>query len=233
MKLPITKYGFPQVIVYPLCLFGVMLVAVSLYWLTPMWVFLCVQAVLTTILTWILCFFRDPPRKSPQEPELLLSPADGKIADISEIPAQDSPLEAPSLRVGIFLSIFNVHINRMPCAAEVTRVEYRPGKFKNALDPESARLNESNDVYIRRLEEPADALMIRQISGAIARRIVCKARPGKKFSSGRHFGMIKFGSRTELYVPLRENLKCQVRLGDSVKAGLTVIARYKDAHGSQ
>ncbi len=233
MKLPITKYGFPQVLVYPLCLFGLMLMAAALLWVAPIWVFCTVEGVLGVVLIWILCFFRDPPRQCPQDPELLLSPADGKISDIAEIGAQESPLEVPCLRIGIFLSIFNVHINRMPCAAEVTEVEYRPGKFKNALDPESARVNESNDVYLQRLEPPEGPLLVRQISGAIARRIVSRAQVGKKFSSGRRFGMIKFGSRTELYVPLCEKLECQVSIGQNVKAGLTVVAKYTDAHGTQ
>ncbi|MCP4455127.1 MAG: phosphatidylserine decarboxylase family protein, partial [Planctomycetes bacterium] len=132
----------------------------------------------------------------------------------------------PVLRIGIFLSIFNVHINRMPCAAEVKKTRYKQGAFKNALNPESSQVNESNAVFFRRTEAPEADLMVRQISGAIARHIVCPVRDGQIFAQGEKFGMIKFGSRTELFVPVQKGLKSTVKVGDIVKAGLTVVARY-------
>jgi phosphatidylserine decarboxylase len=125
------------------------------------------------------------------------------------------------------LSIFNVHINRAPCNAKVERISYKKGRYKNAASPESGRVNESNNLYIIRKDNPRDKLIVRQISGAIARRIVCAAKEGQELSGGEQFGMIKFGSRTELYVPARANTKCLVRTGDKVKAGQTALVRYE------
>ena len=130
----------------------------------------------------------------------------------------------------IFLNIFNVHINRTPCAVKIEKITYKPGKYKNAMDPASGRLNESNDLLMTRLQEPKDKIVVRQISGAIARRIVCEKAEGQKLSGGEKFGMIKFGSRTELYVPAGENVKCLAKIGDKVKAGLTPLVRYEKRH---
>lgn len=233
MKLPITKYGLPQAVTYPLAILIVMGLVWLLLFVLPVPAVLVIQALLLVLFVWMLCFFRDPHRDCPKDESLILSPADGKVTQIDKLPAADSPLGAETLRISIFLSIFNVHINRMPCAVEVLDVTYRPGKYKNAMNPESSRVNESNDLLLRRMCEPPDTLMVRQISGAIARRIVCRAQAGKKFSSGRRFGMIKFGSRTELYLTERTGLELSVKVGDSVKAGLTICARYRDAQRSQ
>jgi phosphatidylserine decarboxylase len=126
------------------------------------------------------------------------------------------------------LNIFNVHINRVPCAAKIGTVTYKPGKFLDARSPECSKVNEANEVVMTRLDAPTDTLLVRQISGAIARRIVCEAKEMQTFAAGEKFGMIKFGSCTELYVPARETLKCDVAVGDKVKAGLTVLARYSE-----
>jgi phosphatidylserine decarboxylase len=139
----------------------------------------------------------------------------------------DPSFAGKAMRIGIFLSIFNVHINRAPCAVKVGAITYKPGQFKNAMSPNSGRVNESNDVRMTRLDEPKDELMVRQISGAIARRIVCAAKTGDQLDAGRQFGMLKFGSRTELYVPVRDNVKCRVKIGDKVQAGLTLLVRYE------
>ena len=104
----------------------------------------------------------------------------------------------------IFLSIFNVHINRSPCNAKVAKITYKEGRYRNAMNPESGQVNESNDLALVRIGEPEDRLIIRQISGAIARRIVCSAHEGQELTGGEKIGMIKFGSRTELYLPVRD-----------------------------
>jgi len=128
----------------------------------------------------------------------------------------------------MFLSIFNVHINRAPCAAVIESVNYKKGKFKNAMDAESGRVNESNDVLMTRLDEPRSRLLVRQVSGAIARHIVCKAAPGEEYTQGAKFGMIKFGSRTELYLPLKgEAYTIAVKIGDKINAGLSPLIVYK------
>lgn len=223
MRLPITKYGVPQVIIYPVILLVAMILL--LLWVKSSNVLLLFEGVLLVLLIFTLSFFRDPERKVPQDEKVLLSPADGKVTDIEEL--SDSPLGVPSLRVGIFLSIFNTHINRAPCAVRVTRIEYRKGEFKNALSPESGKVNESKDVYMERLVEPKTPLLVRQISGAIARRIVCAVSPGDSLEQGERFGMIKFGSRTELYLPKDPKVSIEVKVGDKVKAGLSILARYQ------
>ena len=167
----------------------------------------------------------------PAEKNLLLSPADGRITDIEIVEEKDF-IAGTALRIGIFLGIFNAHINRSPCNVRVEKITYKKGRYKNAMNPEAGRVNESNDLGLIRTDSPNDRLIVRQISGAIARRIVCETRQGQELTGGEKFGMIKFGSRTELYVPApqgpaREGVKCLVKIGDKVKAGLSPVVRYE------
>lgn len=236
MRIPLTKYGLPQVLIYPLAILGAMIVyfevAVRFFpdWaVETSWVFLTVSAVelvLLALLTWSLSFFRDPPRAIPRDDNLLLAPADGTVKDI-EIVEETSFIGGPALRIGIFLSVFNVHINRSPCDAKIEKITYHRGKFRSAMNPLAGKVNESNDLAMVRMKRPYDRLLIRQISGAIARRIVCAARAGQQLMAGGQFGMIKFGSRTELYVPAGEYVECTVQIGDKVKAGVTPLAKYR------
>jgi phosphatidylserine decarboxylase len=133
--------------------------------------------------------------------------------------------------IGIFLSVFNVHINRVPVAARVIGLSYRKGKFLNALRPESARENEQLAVRIEENQAPYRRMIVRQITGAIARRIVCWVKPGDELAAGEQFGMIKLGSRTELVLPREEGLQILVRLGDKVQAGSRPLARYNSSTG--
>jgi len=233
MRIPLTKYGLPQVAIFPLIIAGVMGLygflmssAVRPSGWTAFWAIWLPEVVLLAILIWALSFFRDPVRRVPDDPTLLLAPADGTVTDI-EMVEQYPGFEGKVEKIGIFLSVFNVHINRMPCAARVEKITYKPGKFANAMDPGSGRINEANEVLLRRLEEPTDPILVRQISGAIARRIVCKAAAGNTFKAGQQFGMIKFGSRTELIYPARDSVKRRVQIGDKVKAGETIMVRYE------
>jgi len=228
MRIPVTRYGLPQVLAYP---------AVTLALMAALFIFLpggggvalalaAAEIILFLILVWMLLFFRDPRRKITPNERVLLSPADGTITDIAE--TESPELGGKALRIGMFLSIFNVHLNRMPCAVRVESVHYKKGQFKNAMSSESGRINESNEVLMTRLAEPKDRLLVRQVSGAIARRIVCEAKPGQEYAQGFAFGMIKFGSRTELYLPLREGgYDVMVKLGDKVRAGLSPLIMYK------
>jgi phosphatidylserine decarboxylase len=225
MRLPFTRYGLPQVLVYPLLVFVLMLVLFLVFrparWLFP------VEALLFLVFLWMLSFFRDPVRNVSYDEMVLFSPADGTITDILTV--EDSALGTKSLRIGMFLSIFNVHINRVPCSVRIENVSYKKGRFKNAMSPESSRLNESNDILMVRLAEPKDRLLVRQISGAIARHIVCEGQEGNEYRQGEAFGMIKFGSRTELYLPYGEGdekYEVLVKPGDQVRAGLTPFVRY-------
>lgn len=235
MRIPLTRYGLPQVVIYPLALLAVMVVyfVIALrhfpdWAVQTSWVFLTVSAaelVLFALLAWSLSFFRNPQRQIPRDDSLLLAPADGTVRDIETVD-ETNFIGGPALRIGIFLSVFNVHINRCPCDAKVEKITYRRGKFLNAMNPLAGKVNESNDVAMVRTKRPNDRLLVRQVSGAIARRIVCAARVGQPLTAGEPFGMIKFGSRTELYVPAGEYIECLVRIGDKVEAGITPMARY-------
>lgn len=235
MRIPLTKYGWPQVVVYPILL----VVAMGIYafvalryfpgWAKqPPWALLTVWFVefaFLVVLVWALMFFRDPNRDVPDDKSLLVAPADGKVTDVETMDRSEFT-DGPTLRIGIFLSIFNVHINRAPCNVKVEQITYRKGRFINAMNPLSGKVNESNTLTVVRTDEPRDRLVVRQVSGAIARRIVCETREGHELSQGQTFGMIKFGSRTELYVPATEQIECMVRIGDTVKAGITPLLRY-------
>lgn len=226
MRIPLTKYGLPEVAVYPAAIL-VLMVAVGVFgpaWL-PLWGVGVVEAVLALVLAWALMFFRDPHRETPCDDNLLVAPADGTITDV-EMVQEAEFIEGPALRVGIFLSIFNTHINRAPCDATIERITYRPGKYLNAMSARAGKVNESNNLAMVRTNHPQDRLLVRQISGAIARRIVCAAREGQQLAGGEPFGMIKFGSRTELYLSASEEVVCMVRIGDKVKAGVTPLVKY-------
>jgi len=227
MKMKLTKYGLPQVVIFPAIILVVMAIC-PVIWpnFIPGSIFWIFEGLLLIILIWVLSFFRDPLRISTADIKIFLSPADGKVTDI-EITENDF-IGGKAWRIGIFLSIFDVHINRAPCDVRIEKIIYRKGEYRNAMNPVSGKVNESNDLYLIRINEPQDKLVVRQISGAIARHIVCRIRAGEKLSGGEAFGMIKFGSRTELYLPAGGNIEVLARKGDKVKAGLTVLARYKN-----
>jgi len=224
MYIPLTRYGMPQVLIYPAIVLAVM---AALFVFMPGGVlYIIAETALFLVFVWMLMFFRDPRRKIPLDNRVLLSPADGTITDISETEIHE--LGGKALRIGMFLSIFNVHINRAPCAARIEAVNYKKGKFKYANDAEAGRINESNDILMTRLDDPRDRLLVRQVSGAVARRIVCEAKPGQQYAQGAAFGMIKFGSRTELYLPLKDSgYDITVKIGDKVNAGLSPLVVYK------
>jgi phosphatidylserine decarboxylase len=166
----------------------------------------------------MLNFFRDPPRRAPSGPGDVASPADGKVTAVERL--ETSPwYGGPCMRVSIFLSVFDVHVNRAPADAKILRIEHKPGVFRNAMDPESSELNEANTLW---LETPHGPMTVRQIAGLIARRIVCPARVGETLRRGERFGMIRFGSRTDLY--LRADARIAVRPGQRVRGGNTIVA---------
>lgn len=238
MRIPLTKYGLPQVAVFPLLILAAMVVygLIAHRFLRPacacpistVLTLYLPQIVLFIVLVWVFSFFRDPHRTIVDDPALLLSPADGTVAAVETLEAYPG-FEGRVLRIEIFLSIFNVHINRVPCAVRIGQITYKPGKFIDARSPECSKVNEANEIEMFRLNAPKDRLLVRQISGAIARRIVCQAKTGQEYPAGAQFGMIKFGSCTEVYVPAHASLHCTVKNGDKVKAGLSVLARYDHA----
>ncbi len=173
----------------------------------------------------LLYFFRDPRRAIPADPKAIVSPADGTVVDVTAIEHYDY-LGGPAIRVGIFLSIFNVHINRAPLAGRVVDMHYEPGQFLNAMRPESADRNEFMWIGFEELEPLGRRFAVRQISGMLARRIVCPLEPGQTLARGEKFGMIKLGSRTELILPANV-VEIRVRPGDKVHAGSDVLADWK------
>ena len=174
---------------------------------------------------WIISFFRDPQRSVPEESDLLVAPADGKIVEIAYL--DDEPyIGGPAIRVSIFLSIFNVHINRSPCECQVIELRYAPGLFLDARNPDSALKNESMWIGLQETKAPYRRYSVRQIAGLFARRIVCDLRPGETIARGDPFGMIKLGSRTEILIPQEDDLALRVQVGQKVKAGTTPIACY-------
>lgn len=179
------------------------------------------------VITW---FFRNPRRNIPQDPGIVVSPADGVVVSVEDMPhdqVMDGQfIDGPVVVVAIFLSIFNVHINRLPVAARIVGMRYRPGKFLNALRAASARENEQLAVRLEEDAAPHRRMIVRQIAGAIARRIVCWVAPGERLDRGAQFGMIKLGSRTELVLPREEGLIVLVKPGDRVLAGSSVLVRY-------
>lgn len=167
----------------------------------------------------ILLFFRDPERQIPDEPGLVVAPADGKVIGIA--PADEA--DGPRVRVSIFLSLFDVHINRSPAAVQVEAVDYHPGTFLPAFADKASWCNEQNRL---RLTDGRHQLEMVQIAGLVARRIVCRARPGDRLERGQRIGLIKFGSRVDLYLPGTVQLRVQV--GDRVRGGSSVIGCFVD-----
>ncbi|MBU0718977.1 MAG: phosphatidylserine decarboxylase, partial [Planctomycetes bacterium] len=169
-------------------------------------------------------FFRDPVRVRAYEPGDFCSPADGRVTEITELDHHEA-IDGPAVRIGIFLSIFNVHINRAPCSGRVRALAYRAGEFLDARHPESGRRNESNTVLIDPDEPLPGPVEVRQVAGTVARRIICHLATDQHVPIGARFGMIKFGSRTELIIPRLESTEVKVEVGDRVRAGLTILAR--------
>ena len=173
----------------------------------------------------IVYFFRDPPRRIPTGTGLLVAPADGTVVEITRLP-HDEFLGGPAVRIGIFLSIFNVHLNRAPADSRVIALRYSPGEFLNALNPEIAIRNENTWIGLEEQSPPHRRMVVRQISGTIARRIVCDLRPGEMLARGQKFGMIKLGSRTELIIAEGDDLTVKVEIGQKIAAGETIMAQY-------
>lgn len=221
-----------------LLLLGAVVVGLAL--LHRHWIWLLLLVPLGLLLAVGVLFFRNPARRVPVEPGILVAPADGKVLEVGRV-EESEYLGGPALRVCIFLSIFDVHVNRSPGAGRVEYLRYRPGKFHDARDERCALENESQSIGIGlEGDEPGagDRVLIRQISGAIARRIVCPLAPGDSVARGGLIGMIKYGSRTELYVPAppgtavrRDRVptrwEAAVRPGDRVRGGSSVLFRLK------
>ncbi len=175
-------------------------------------------------LTAVLLFFRDPVRRAPTEPGLILAAADGRVTHVHRI--ETEPLiGGPAMRVSIFLSVANAHINRAPCAGRVVSTKLREGLYLDARDEYCADKNCCNTVTIAPDRPIGGPIIVRQLVGKIARRIVCNVGPGDTLAAGEKFGMIKFGSRTDVIIPEQPGLEIVVEVGQKLKAGTSVLAR--------
>ncbi|HWB11221.1 MAG TPA: phosphatidylserine decarboxylase [Pirellulales bacterium] len=213
--------GFARWGLAELQLMGYPLLALTVSLACWRWYLAVVPGVIFGLIVW---FFRDPPRRVPQEPGLVVAPADGTVSEVTHLDHDDF-VGGPAVKIGIFLSIFNVHINRAPVAGRVIRLKYEPGLFLDARNLDSRMLNENMWIGLEEDAPPRRKLVIRQIAGLFARRIVCNLRPGEAVARGHKFGMIKLGSRTELILPY-EGLELLTAVGRKVAAGRDVLARY-------
>lgn len=170
------------------------------------------------VTTFVLCFFRDPERFDPARPDALVSPADGKIIHIEMVP--ENPFtKGEARKISIFMNVFNVHVNRVPCSGQVEKILYKPGKFYSADSTKGGLENEYCAAVVTTPHGKSVAFV--QIAGLIARRIVCWLEPGDQVIRGRRFGLIRFGSRVDLYLPGESEIT--IKEGDKVRAGETVL----------
>lgn len=207
MKFKIAKDGLPIIV------FFVLLTILSAF------LHISVSVIFFILLSFCVFFFRDPEREITKGENIVLAPADGKVVAIEQI--QDSKIsDEPVNRISIFLSIFDVHINRAPVDGEIVYLEYSKGRFLDARNPKASEINENNFMV---LSHKGAKIAVRQIAGKIARRVVCKCKKGDKLKIGERIGMIRFGSRTDLFLPM--NVKINAKIGDMVKAGVTIMGK--------
>jgi phosphatidylserine decarboxylase len=181
----------------------------------PLWL---LAFVLTLIALWVAYFFRDPERNGERGEHLVISPADGRVIDVVEV---DEPafVRGRAIRISVFMNVFNVHVNRYPVGGRVTYVHYNPGKFLNAAADKASLENEQSSVGV---ETGRHRVLSRQIAGLVARRIVTYSREGDAAEQGARMGLIRFGSRVDVFVPVGSTVR--VRVGDRPLAGTTVLA---------
>jgi len=196
------KFGIPPLILGLLAI-----------WAGWMWLAL----ILLVLAGFVFYFFRDPERALPASPSAVVSPADGRVLEVIE-----EPLEGrPGNRISIFLSVFNVHVNRSPVAARIESVDYRPGKFYAAM---KARASTENEQNVIRLDSGRGPVIVKQIAGWVARRVLQWKPVGASLARGERLGMIRFGSRVELWLP--SEARVTVRPGENVKGGSSVVAEW-------
>lgn len=217
MRIPIHREGWPFIAIF-------VVVNAALAWLSPL-----AGIAVAPLSLWCIAFFRDPERTPPPGEDLLVSPADGVLLPIIEsAPPPELGLgEAPRRRLSIFMNVFDVHVNRMPVSGEVVALSYRPGRFFNASFDKASAHNERMSARIRPASSRSatDDLAVVQIAGLVARRIVCDIKVGEKVARGSRYGMIRFGSRLDVYLPL--SAKIVIKEGSVTRAGETVLAELQ------
>ena len=205
MRVSIAKDGY--IFIIPLLVLTVLTYSFSFNWAAG------ILGLGSVFVTW---FFRDPERSIPNEPNVVVSPADGKI---TEIVTEKEPINGDTCkRVTIFLSVFNVHVNRVPISGTIEDIRYNPGKFLAAFNPKASMDNEQNIILIH---NGKINILVKQIAGLIARRIVCWPNKGDHYEAGQRYGLIRFGSRVDILLP--ENIKLSVACGERVSGGQSII----------
>src|SRR5207253_6291554 len=174
-------------------------------------------AVLVFLALFVFSFFRDPDRVIPAEPGAVVSPADGRVVVVTE----EENAGRPGQRLSVFLAIWNVHVNRAPASGTITNLDYRPGRFLAAM---RARASVENEQNVFTLSTEAGEMVFKQIAGLIARRVVCWKKQGEKVARGERIGLVRFGSRVDVWVP--KEAEILVKLGENVKGGSSVLARW-------
>lgn len=220
-RLKLARYGLAEVMIAS-ALAGpaVVVVAVQAVTAPVLWPVVAVLGWLWFQLVW---FFRDPRRVAPTDPDVMVSPADGVVTHLDEVAAPGFP-GGRAARISIYLSVWNVHLSRVPRGGRVREVRYFRGEFLNARHRECVRRNEQ--LWLDYEDADGRLIRVKQISGALARRLVCFVRLGESIVAGDRFGMIKYGSRTDVLVPTGEALTWTVNVGDVVAAGTSVLARF-------
>ena len=180
------------------------------------------EVALVLLAVWLLVFFRDPVRMGPRGEQFVIAPADGKVVDIAVV-EEPTYLAAQATRISIFMSVFDVHVNRYPATGAVELVRYHRGKFLHAASDKASLDNEQSSVGLRSVGGP---VLVRQIAGLIARRIVTDGKPGDRVHQGERLGMIRFGSRVDVFLPLAARAAVRVAVGERVRAGATLLAEY-------
>ncbi len=207
----IVKEGVPFILIS---------VVATLLWWWAGFFWLTLFFVLLTI--FVICFFRNPNRTIPPDDLSIVAPADGKVIKVVDT-VEDGLIHGNYQMISIFMNVFNVHVNRIPCTGRISAIDYREGKFFSANLDKASALNERNYLVIRPAQ--GDDIMIVQIAGLIARRIVCWVKTGMEVQKGERFGLIRFGSRLDVYLPA--GIDIQVQLGQKVRAGETVLGVRK------
>ena len=210
MRIPIAKEGY--IFIIPLGLAS----AVSWFFLWPI-----PGSLLTVLLVFVSYFFRDPERIIPEEKNVIVSPADGKVVDI--VTDSDPFLDQPFKRISIFLSVFNVHVNRAPITGRIEKTRYNPGKFLAAFNHKASKENEQTAILFK---NGTTQILVKQIAGLIARRIICSANEGDAYFCGERFGLIRFGSRVDVFVPEATHLS--VVNGDCVAGGTSILGYLEE-----
>lgn len=209
MRIPIAREGYPFIL-------AATVLAVIAWFITP-WL----EVFFGPLAVFVVAFFRDPERVVPEDENSIVSPADGRVIKVETL-RDDRFLKKDVLRICIFMNVFNVHVNRAPASGVVTDVIYNPGKFFNASFDKASLLNEQNAVVMK--AGNGETFVFNQIAGLIARRIVCHARPGMSLSRGERFGLIRFGSRVDVYLPA--GARSAVRVGEKVRAGSSTLGYW-------